>query len=86
VATNIGGFREYIEDGVTGLLSPPKEPKALAENICRLLGNEPLRVRLAKACNSYIAGLSWERSTDLLENFLNNVTQPRTVDLQGVLS
>jgi glycosyltransferase involved in cell wall biosynthesis len=86
VATNIGGFREYIQDGVSGLLSPPKEPKALAENICRLLGNEPLRVRLAKACNSYIASLSWDRSTDLLEDFLATVTQPRNVDLQGVLS
>ncbi len=86
VATNIGGFREYIEDGVTGLLSPPKEPKALAGNICRLLGNEPLRVRLAKACNNYIASLSWEQSADLLESFLSDVKQHRSADLQRLLS
>jgi glycosyltransferase involved in cell wall biosynthesis len=85
VATNIGGFREYIEDGVTGLLSPPQEPTGLAENIGLLLGNEPLRVRLAKACNSYIASLSWERSADLFEDFLEDVTSDRSVDLQGVV-
>jgi glycosyltransferase involved in cell wall biosynthesis len=79
VATNIGGFREYIEDGVSGLLSPPKEPGALAENICRLLENEALRVRLAKACNRYIVSLSWERSANLLEDFLSRVTERRVI-------
>lgn len=73
VATDIGGLREYIQNGVTGLLSPPKDPWALAENLCLLLGNEDLRVRLAKACNSFIAQFSWERSAALLENFIADV-------------
>ncbi len=74
VATDIGGFREYIQHGVTGLLSPAKDSEALAENLCLLLGNEDLRVRLAKACNSFVSGLSWEHSTDLLEHFMLRVT------------
>lgn len=86
VATDIGGFREYIEHGVTGLLSSPKDPKALAENICRLLGNEPLRLQLARACNAKIRQLSWERSADLFEDFLEDVTQHRSAELQGAIS
>jgi glycosyltransferase involved in cell wall biosynthesis len=84
VATNIGGFREYIEHGVTGLLSPPKDPAALAANICRLLSDEQLRVRLAKAVNHLIAGSDWERSTTLLEGFLKSVTHDSERRLAGI--
>jgi glycosyltransferase involved in cell wall biosynthesis len=84
VATQNGGIQEYLEHGVTGLLSPPKDPETLAENLCLLLGNEDLRVRLAKACNTVVAGLSWERSTDLLEEFIEGVVRPRDADLREV--
>jgi glycogen synthase len=30
-ASNVGGHRELIEDGVTGTLFPPGDPQALAE-------------------------------------------------------
>jgi glycosyltransferase involved in cell wall biosynthesis len=83
VATDIGGFREYIQNGVTGLLSPPKDPKALAENLCLLLGNDELRVRLAKAGNSFMELFDWERSADLLENFLIRVVQGKRSVQQG---
>ena len=75
VATDIGGFKEYIQDGVTGLLSPAREPKTLAENLRMLLADEQLRVRLAQACNSFLSQASWERSTDLLEDFIGNVAR-----------
>ena len=84
VATDIGGFREYIQNGVTGLLSPPKDPKALAENLCLLLGSEDLRVRLAKACNSFIVQFSWERSAALLEDFIADVLQRKKLAQDGI--
>jgi len=37
VATRVGGTPEAVEDGVTGLLVPPRDPKALAEAIIALL-------------------------------------------------
>src|SRR5262249_27348150 len=61
VATDNGGIREYVEHGVTGLLSAPKDPEALAENLCLLLGNDDLRIRMAKACHTFVRGLSWDR-------------------------
>lgn len=36
-ASNVGGHRELIEDGVTGLLFPPDDPSALAEALAGLL-------------------------------------------------
>jgi len=72
VATDNGGIRDYIEHGVTGLLSAPGNPEALAENLCLLLGNDNLRVRIANACNMFVAGLSWDRSTSLIEDFVRS--------------
>ena len=37
VATRVGGTPEVVEHGVTGLLVPPRDPKALAEAIIALL-------------------------------------------------
>ena len=82
VSTDNGGVREYLQHGVTGLLSPPGDPESLAENVCLLLENESLRVQLAKACNSFVSRLSWERSADLLEYFIEGVMSGRTRTLQ----
>ena len=37
IATRVGGTPEAVEDGVTGLLVPPRDPEALAEVIIALL-------------------------------------------------
>jgi glycosyltransferase involved in cell wall biosynthesis len=37
VATCAGGIPEAVQDGITGLLVPPRDPQALAESLCYLL-------------------------------------------------
>jgi glycosyltransferase involved in cell wall biosynthesis len=69
VATDIGGHREFIENAVTGLLSPPRDPAALGRNLCTLLANDEIRIRLAQAANESIKKFTWERSADMLEAF-----------------
>ena len=49
VGTAVGGVPEVITSGVDGLLVPPEDPGALAEAIVCLLGDAPLRDRLADA-------------------------------------
>jgi glycosyltransferase involved in cell wall biosynthesis len=48
-STSVGGVPEILEDGVTGLLVPARNPQALAEALRRLLQSEELRAQLASA-------------------------------------
>jgi glycosyltransferase involved in cell wall biosynthesis len=85
VASDSGGIRDYVENGVTGLLSQPKDPRSLAENLCLVLGDDDLRLRLALAANEAVAALSWERSTALLENFLKSSIRQKKMAASGSL-
>ena len=49
VATKVGGLPDIVEDGVTGLLVPPRDPRALADAIVRLLTDHPLADTIARA-------------------------------------
>ena len=49
VGTRHGGIPEAVEHGVTGLLSPERDPDALAENILALLADSALREKMGLA-------------------------------------
>jgi phosphatidylinositol alpha-1,6-mannosyltransferase len=49
VAGRSGGVSDAVEDGVSGLLVDPEDPRAVAEAMARLLRDPGLRVRLATA-------------------------------------
>ncbi len=49
VATRVGGVPDLVEDGVTGLLVPPKDPGALAEAMVRLLSDPNRRQAMGDA-------------------------------------
>jgi glycosyltransferase involved in cell wall biosynthesis len=80
VATDSGGVRDFITHGKTGLLSAPKDPEALAQNLCLLLANDELRIRLAEEGRRIVAGLTWERSAGLLESLLSGAMQRQVND------
>ncbi|MBM3249030.1 MAG: lipopolysaccharide heptosyltransferase II, partial [Candidatus Omnitrophica bacterium] len=46
VATRVGGVVDVVEDGVTGLLVPPKDPDAMAAAILKLLKDKALVEKL----------------------------------------
>jgi len=48
IITDFGVNREWVEDGKNGFIIPLKNPKALAEKIITLLGNEDLRTKFGK--------------------------------------
>jgi len=54
VATTIGGIPEVVEDGVTGLLVPPRDAEALAEKIAALLNDPGLSARLGQAARANV--------------------------------
>jgi len=46
VTTRVGGVAELIEDGVTGFLVPPQNPKALAVALGKLVNDASLRLKM----------------------------------------
>lgn len=54
VATTIGGIPEVVEDGVTGLLVPPRDADALARKISALLDAPALSARLGRAARDAV--------------------------------
>lgn len=47
VASGAQGLKEVVDDGVTGLLVPPDDPRALADELGRLAADPDLAARLA---------------------------------------
>ncbi|QGP92670.1 D-inositol-3-phosphate glycosyltransferase [Neomoorella glycerini] len=72
VSTDTGGVHDYAIHNETALLSPPRDPQALAENLCRLLNDDILRVRLAEAGCANIQYFTWDRATEALLEFITS--------------
>ena len=49
IASAVGGLREAVVDGRTGILVPPDDPAALAEALARVVRDAALRARLGAA-------------------------------------
>ena len=47
VATTVSGIPEAVVDGETGLLAQPRDPRALADALSRVLADDALAERLA---------------------------------------
>ena len=60
VATAVGGNLDMVEDGVSGLLVPPSDARALASAMGRLVDDGALRDRLGAAARSSVAGMTPE--------------------------
>ncbi len=69
-AADNGGHREFARHEETALLSPARDPAALAANILRLIKDEALRFRIARAGNDCIRNFTWDKSVDAFERVL----------------
>lgn len=71
VASAVGGLRDLVVDGETGLLVPPRDSRALRRALERLLGDTELRRRLGVAGRERArVRFSWDRVTaDTLETY-----------------
>lgn len=78
VAASVGGVPEALEDGVTGLIIPPRNPKALANAILRLLIDPGLRMRLGAAARKMAeANYTLDGYVRVLSRFYNDTLEAR---------
>lgn len=54
VASSISGIPELVDDGRTGLLVPPREPRSIADALWRLHNDPELRARLGGAARAAV--------------------------------
>lgn len=54
VATSVGGNPELVRHQTTGLLVPPRDPRAMGESIVRLLADPTLRANLGAAAHELV--------------------------------
>lgn len=80
VSTDNGGVRAYAEHEKTALLSPPRDPDALAANVLSLLQTPTLRLRLARAGYAHIQQFAWSRAVDAFERVLQSLTMRPALD------
>lgn len=73
IATRVSAIPELIEDGETGLLTPPDDPYSLAQAIGQLIRDEPLRRRLGSAGEARVRkGFDHDRSIGMLADRLRH--------------
>jgi alpha-1,6-mannosyltransferase len=84
VASNTSSIPEVIQDGQTGLLSPPTDSKALAGNLRRLLEDDALRERMGKAARKRAVELyDWDQVAGQYEQILMRMTSRHTATHSG---
>ena len=84
VATSVGGCRELVTNGETGLLAPPRAPAAVAVAVARVLGDPALARRLATAARRRVEGafsveVMARRTMDAYLRLLHAAHGPATV-------
>ena len=60
VTTDTGGSWDYALKEETALVSPSKDPEALAKNLIRILGDDSLRLKLTETGYQKIRQFSWD--------------------------
>jgi phosphatidylinositol alpha-mannosyltransferase len=61
VASDIPGYRDVVEHGEQGLLVERQNPGAIADAVCRLLGNPELRANMRQAGQRKARAYDWPR-------------------------
>ncbi len=77
IATNIGAFREELEDGKTALLCPPRNSETLEKALIKMMEDPSLREEFSRNLGEKIPERSWQnvgkKTYDLYEALLSDV-------------
>jgi len=78
IGTNIGGIPAIIDDGVTGILVPPKDAKSIADSIIKLIRNQQMRKQMGTRAQERVEReFSWNIIAARTINVYESVLKPR---------
>ncbi len=75
IMTEHGGGREFVRDGVDGILVDPMDTAALAAALRRVIGDPELRERLSQTARERVTAFSWAGVARLYERMLTSVAR-----------
>jgi glycosyltransferase involved in cell wall biosynthesis len=79
VASDVHGIPEVVRDTKTGLLVPPKDPRAIAEACARLIEDASLRRELGNAGRRYVADhYDWRQNAAQMDRVYERVLAQRS--------
>lgn len=68
IASDADGFKEVIEDGITGILVPKGDIDAIAESMYKLMHNDKLRKQMGQAGVQHVKKLyDWDNNVNNME-------------------
>jgi len=82
VASDIAGYRNVLEDGAEGLLVEPKDEKALAEAIIRLLKDPELRQRMGERGRAKAPRYSWDKIAQRVLDYYQELLERKKLRLR----
>jgi predicted metal-dependent phosphoesterase TrpH/glycosyltransferase involved in cell wall biosynthesis len=77
VASRLPVYEEVLAEGERGLLFEPRDSLTLASQLERLIADEGLRARLHSGCNKARNELTWEATTDAIEELYGQIAARR---------
>jgi glycosyltransferase involved in cell wall biosynthesis len=77
VSTAVDGCREVLEDGVTGLLVPPRDPQALAGALGRLVADPARRESLGRAARQASSRYDIRTCVEAMQSLYDEVLRER---------
>jgi D-inositol-3-phosphate glycosyltransferase len=83
VAAAVGGLRQTVADGVSGVLVDGHDPQRWADALGDLLADEPRRERLAAGAVRHAGRYGWDSTVDgLLDVYAQARSSPRRTAVQ----
>lgn len=87
LASNIAGYADVVTDGVDGVLVPPADPQALAEELLRLSDAPERLARMGEAARESAARYAWPRVAAQVEQVYEQVQElPAAATAQEALA
>jgi glycosyltransferase involved in cell wall biosynthesis len=75
VATRLRSIEEEVEDGRTGILVPPDDPRGLADGIQKLVQNPGLAEEIAGRAFHHSARYHWEQRAERITAFIRSLNE-----------